>query len=305
MRLQGLCITTFLDGLGTPIFLSYLPQYLVEQLKFPVGAAAAIASLPLFASLSGNLLSGWIADWLIFEKGVSVLTVRKILYMGPRMYYAMCGLLLTMSPSPSLAVFIMISQNFADGLNGSGLWCSPFDITREYTGAVMGLMNMASNLTYYALSANIIGYLLDLGKCTTTPLPAVNSLATFVDPDNNSTMFLTVSGDCADAIQTCLADSEQAVIDDYRMTHEGVTEDPDIQTCKDMWEFLFLGSAALTLIASFCFAATASGTNMDHIFSGKSAPKESRGTRVDSANAWRANDLAWPDFRLFARVCSR
>lgn len=290
----GMCVTTFLDGLGTPIFLSYLPQYLVTQLKFPVGAAAAIASLPLFASLSGNLLSGWIADWLIFEKGLKAVTVRKILYMGPRCYYALCGVLLTMSPSPSLAVFIMISQNFADGLNGSGLWCSPFDITREYTGAVMGLMNMAGNLTYYALSANIIGYLLDLGKCKlSNDLPEVSALATFVDLDNNATMFLTVSGDCGDALQTCLADSEQAVIDDYRLTHEDAIENPDVQTCKDMWEFLFLGSASLTLIASFCFAATAAGENMDNIFSGKGeAAASSAGSSGEMTVTSKANDIA-------------
>lgn len=53
---KGLMLTTFLDGFGTPIFLSYLPQYMVTQLNMDVADAALMASLPLFGSLGGTLL---------------------------------------------------------------------------------------------------------------------------------------------------------------------------------------------------------------------------------------------------------
>jgi ACS family glucarate transporter-like MFS transporter len=276
----GLCITTFIDGLGTPIFLNYLPQYLVTQLHFPVGSAAAIASLPLLASWFGSLVSGVLADWLVSPKGagLSVITIRRAIYMGGRLYYAGCGLLLTTRPSASLAVFIMITQNFADGMNASGLWCNPFDISREYSGAVMGLMNMCGNLTYYALSANIIGYLLDRGKCKLSyDLPEVDALATFVNPDTNTTMFLGVDGECKSALTSCLADNEQAVIDGYRDTHEDAFANPDVQVCTEMWDFIFIGSSALTLGASFVFFATAVGDNLDHVFAGESAPAAADG----------------------------
>ena len=269
-------------------------QYLVTQLRFPVGDAAAIASLPLFASFTGQVLSGFIADWLASPSGggLRIVTVRKILYVGGRLYYFFCGLLLTTDISASTAVFIVVTQNFFDGMNGSGLWCSPFDISREYTGAVMGLINMCSNLTYYAISANVIGYLLDLGKCKLSyDLPDIDAVATFVVPNTNETRLLGVSGDCQSGLQQCLADMEQSVMDDYINSHEDAFADPDEQVCKEMWKFLFVGSGALALLASLIFAATATGDDMDPIFSGGSIKPESPASQendvaptIDSAN---------------------
>ena len=313
----GLMFTTFFDGLGTPIFLSYLPQvcrlpahsrpnrhfvcklvsaitaadssalrqYLVTQLRFPVGSAAAIASLPLFASFTGNFLSGFLADWLASPAGgkLSTINVRRLIYVGGRSYYFLCGLLLTTDISASTAIFIIVTQSFTDGMNGSGLWCSPFDISREYSGAVMGLINMCGNLTYYAISANLIGYLLDRGKCKLSyDLPQVDAIATFVIPNTNETKFLGVSGDCQSGLQSCVANMEQAVMDDYIDTHEDAFVDPDEKVCKQTWELLFVASGTIALLASFIFAATARGDNMDHIFSGGTIP-ESAATGDDSS----------------------
>lgn len=164
----------------------------------------------------------------------------------------------------------MITQNFADGLNGSGLWCSPFDISREYTGAVMGLINCCGNLTYYAISANLIGYFFDKGRCKLSyDLPDIKAMATFVVPDTNDTMSLDVSGDCQSGLKQCLANNEQAVLDNYIEAHDEIFVDPDEQTCQEMWQFLFVGSGTLALLASLVFAVTARGDNMDHIFSGE------------------------------------
>ena len=117
----------------------------------------------------------------------------------------------------------------------------------------------------------MIGWLLDQGKCKLSyDLPDVNVLPSFTNPDTNTSMEINVPVDCHTTFATCLADNEQAIIDDFRAAHpESVmAESPDIQLCVDMWQFLFLGSAALTLIASLIFGVTAVGDNMDEIFSG-------------------------------------
>ena len=134
-------------------------------------------------------------------------------------------------------------------------------------------------IRYYAISANLIGYLLDLGKCKlSNDLPHIDAVATFVVPNTNETRFLGVSGDCQSGLEQCLANMEQAVMDDYIDTHEDAFVDPDEQVCSEMWEFLFVGSGALALLGSLVFWATAQGDNMDHIFSGGSIKPEKRGT---------------------------
>jgi hypothetical protein len=75
----------------------------------------------------------------------------------------------------------------------------------------MGLMNMCGNLTYYALSANLIGYFLDMGMCklSNDDLPTVDVLPIFTNPDTNTSMMIDVPVDCRIAFATCLADEEQ------------------------------------------------------------------------------------------------
>ena len=86
-------------------------------------------------------------------------------------------------------------------------------------------VSLAARCRREALTArvldSIIGYLLDRGKCKLSyDLPEVDALATFVNPDTNTTMFLGVDGECKSALTSCLADNEQAVIDGYRDAHE-------------------------------------------------------------------------------------
>ena len=57
-----------------------------------MGSAAAVASLPLFASFAGTVGGGWLADWLINVRGVSRGRTRKLLYIGCRGYYVLCGI---------------------------------------------------------------------------------------------------------------------------------------------------------------------------------------------------------------------
>lgn len=120
---------------------------------------------------------GFFADYLI-RKGCDRLTVRRMFYLLPRIYFALCGLALTMEPSVRVAILISISQQTVDGIAASGLWvnvldkcaqavfpsvrhqcsccqstaCSPIR-SIEYPAAIMGLMNCCANLTYCALIA--------------------------------------------------------------------------------------------------------------------------------------------------------
>ena len=45
-------------GMGKPVFLTYVPQYLVTQLGFDLKSAGLVSSLPFLANSGGSLFAG-------------------------------------------------------------------------------------------------------------------------------------------------------------------------------------------------------------------------------------------------------
>ena len=65
-------------------------------------------------------------------------------------------------------VLVLAVDVLAAGLNGfkhAGISPVAMDISKKYTAIIVGVMNCGSNLTYYALANNIIGWWLDRGRC--------------------------------------------------------------------------------------------------------------------------------------------
>lgn len=49
------------------------------------------------------------------------------------------------------------------------------ELSRKYAAVIMALSNTAQNLCYYALGNNLIGLLLDHGKCSSGDLAVASS----------------------------------------------------------------------------------------------------------------------------------
>lgn len=99
----GLAATTFIDGFGKPVFLTYVPQYLVTQQGFDLESAGALSSLPFLALWLGTLVGGVLADYL--HNGPlrwSNVAVRRFMVVMPQVNYAACGVLLALRDPQTL-----------------------------------------------------------------------------------------------------------------------------------------------------------------------------------------------------------
>ena len=52
-----------------------------------------------------------------------------------------------------------------NGFKQAGIGPISMDVSKKYSAAVMGVLNMSANLMYYAIANNMIGLWLDHGRC--------------------------------------------------------------------------------------------------------------------------------------------
>lgn len=84
-----MALCTIIKGFGEPVFLTYVPQYLVTQQNFDLQSAGLLSSLPLFSGWFGALCGGVLADGL-HQGRLGPLTfspwgfakVRRVTHMG-------------------------------------------------------------------------------------------------------------------------------------------------------------------------------------------------------------------------------
>jgi hypothetical protein len=62
-----------------------------------------------------------------------------------------------------IAVGLQMATFAFNGFKQAGISPIAMDISRKYAAAIVGVMNCASNVTYYALANNFIGAWLDAG----------------------------------------------------------------------------------------------------------------------------------------------
>lgn len=105
-RLNGSGANLF-AGMGKPVYLTYVVQYLVTELDFDIESAGAIGSLPFMANFCGSLIAGFLADHL-HNKGLSNVLVRRIFTMIPQVIYMLSALLLANGIGVYLTIFLLM-----------------------------------------------------------------------------------------------------------------------------------------------------------------------------------------------------
>ena len=158
-----LSLCSALDGLGGA-FANWLPQYYVTQLKFDLQDSGVMTAVPMVVAIGSAILGGLVAD-AVLARGASLSRVRRWFNFVPTLLMAVCTLLLARVKDPTLVVAIMATQNFLLGFKQAGIGPVAMELSRKYAAVVMALSNTAQNLCYYALGNNLIGLLLDHGKC--------------------------------------------------------------------------------------------------------------------------------------------
>ena len=145
-KVWGLTIGFAAYGYSFYLFLTWLPNYLVETMHMSILRSAGFAAVPwICATVADLIVGGWLIDHLI-ARGFAETPVRKtVLVTGMLLGLAVFGATLTTSPVWAIAwISIALSGLAAAAPVG---WSIPSLIApRGATGTISGIMNFLNNL---------------------------------------------------------------------------------------------------------------------------------------------------------------
>lgn len=143
-NLYAICGMYFSFGFGLYFYFTWLPTYLVRELKFSVVAGGLLAGLPFILAGIADLAGGRLTDRLAVARGLKVARSG----LGSCAFGA-CALLVVasvvVSSTVGKALLLALALAMAD-LALSACWAVCLDVGGQHTGVVTGFMNTAGNL---------------------------------------------------------------------------------------------------------------------------------------------------------------
>ncbi|CAL1526622.1 unnamed protein product [Lymnaea stagnalis] len=144
---------------GLFLFLSTLPQYMYEVLKFDIKNNGAFTMLPYIALMITTLSAGQISDWVIRKKFIRVLWTRKICIIISHFIPAV--MLVSLSfldcEQAGLAITLLVIGVGVTGFGLCGVLVNPFDIAPRFATVMMSISNTLATipgiLTPYVVAA--------------------------------------------------------------------------------------------------------------------------------------------------------
>eukprot|EP01051_Picozoa_sp_SAG22_P009366 SAG22_NODE_775_length_7293_cov_2.039199_4_plen_404_part_00 len=286
----ALTVTNVLLGFGSSWY-NWLPQYLEQQKGFDLKDAGVWLALADYGSFLGALCGGFFADYLRNSPRFrgsqfqDVNWIRRTSMVFSRGFGGvMCFFFLldsSLEVSPWLVVVLICIYNVIFEFVSS--WSGPLcqDMSYKYAAAIQGLANTGSNITFYALSNNIIGPILDAGGCTTTNEPAVQPTtfwagssaandgggpAAAPEPCTIVVNHQSIKGLPHGVNYTCIStptDNEQTCSLQHQLVKIDVTnavEDP--AGCHNTWQLLFLAMGMCCFSGAVVFYIWGSGNDL-------------------------------------------
>jgi MFS family permease len=143
-NLYAICAMYFTYGYGLYFYFTWLPTYLIEELRFSLLAGGFFSSLPFLLAGAANVTGGWCTDALARTRGLRAARVA----LGFTAF-SVCGVLILASiVAPSAvakAVLLAVALGAAD-FALSACWAVCLDVAPHHAGVVTGFMNTFSNL---------------------------------------------------------------------------------------------------------------------------------------------------------------
>lgn len=157
----GLVFAHFSSNFGTYLFLTQLPTYMKEVLKFDVKSSGFLASLPFIVFWFIILVSGQIGDKLIVSKKLSKVAVRKLFNtLGLILPAAAVGALCFVTCStPYVGVALLTIGLATTGCGyGAGFMVNYNDIGGPFAGLIFGMVNTFGTMPGF-IAPGLVGIL--------------------------------------------------------------------------------------------------------------------------------------------------
>ena len=152
------------------MFVTYLPKYLQEEYRFNMSSTHSSAYLLLYPYFLCGIIGitcGFISDWLVVSKRLSITHVRKLFQFIAATAATSSLMLLKHHISNLTTVVVILCFAIAPGgIVASASAATPMDLSQEYAGIIKGLANGIATFGG-AFNPVLVGYLLTNGKCPT------------------------------------------------------------------------------------------------------------------------------------------
>lgn len=158
-NLWVLCLMYFCYGYCLSVYLDWFPTYLNKHRGFNLKEMGFYASLPLFAGTAGDLLGGWVSDWIGHRSG-DLRFARKVVAMTGFLLAAAGIVPATLTGDAVMSVVFSCIAVFGLELTVGVSWAVPLDIGGDYAGSVSSVMNTFGNVGG-AISPTALAYLVD------------------------------------------------------------------------------------------------------------------------------------------------
>lgn len=148
----------FCFNYGWYVLLSWLPQYLQEELSLDLTKNEFLAATPYICGFIGLILGGHVSDRLI-ASGYRTLYVRRFMNCVATFIPAVFLILLRYVRHPWQAILCLSCALFTGRASTSGYWINMIDVGPEYAGKTMGMSNTIATIP--GILGNLItGYIL-------------------------------------------------------------------------------------------------------------------------------------------------
>ena len=159
VRLLPVTLTYFCYGWTLWLLLSWLPGYFLHGFGLDLKGSGRYAAAVFFAGVLGDILGGWLSDWLLRRTGslmVARVGVICVAFTGA----ALSLIVSQMTSDLNLIALSLAAAFFFLEVSIGAFWAMPGDIAPGYSGTASGLMNVGSALAA-VVSPPIFGFIVD------------------------------------------------------------------------------------------------------------------------------------------------
>lgn len=144
----AIIVTHACSNWGTYTFMTNIPTYMKDVLKFDITKTGFLSALPYFGFWALTNVSGQLADFMRKRGNITTTTARKLFNslgtLVPAVFVIIVGHL---DGYPSVAVAVLtLGVSMSGCLYGSGFVVNPVDIAPRYAGIIFGISNTTGTL---------------------------------------------------------------------------------------------------------------------------------------------------------------
>jgi MFS transporter, ACS family, glucarate transporter len=159
-QMQLLSAMYFCYAYNLSVYLVWFPKYLNDHRGFNLKQMGFYASLPLLAGTAGDVLGGWISDWIAKRSG-NLKMARRIVGAGGFLLAAASIVPACLTTDSLVSVWLSCVAMFAMELTVGVSWAVTLDIGADSAGACSAVMNTSGNIggaIASALSAYLVKF---------------------------------------------------------------------------------------------------------------------------------------------------